>query len=459
MDMNVGVHQETQQSLLISRQAIQAIQILGYSQDDLEAFLQDQLDRNPLLRIAADPPTASSPELKVDIHPPARTADFTRSGVNIDVQSLGGTLHAKTYLREHLHQQVAILKVTPLQRAYVECLIDSLEPDGYLRSRLDDLADLLDAPLGALEDALQTVQTFDPVGVAARDLKECLWLQLREKGQLDPIVETLLANLELVEKGDFKRLSKRCGITMGMLADLLQSLRRLDPKPGHRFNTDIPLPALPDILVSIVGSGRVRVEINPELLPRVLLDREYFTELSTQLHQNSDRNYLQNCLREANALIHNLNQRTQTTLKIATEIIRNQTDFLYHGDAQLRPLSQKDIAQAVGVHESTVSRAIANKYLLCPQGQISLKYFFSDGLSARDGNRELAATAIRHRIKDIVSRETQDYVLSDEDIVGTLQNEGVEIARRTVAKYRGQLRIPSSAQRSRHMQLTQHGLG
>jgi RNA polymerase sigma-54 factor len=306
-------------------------------------------------------------------------------------------------------------------------------------------------PGDALEGALRTVQALEPAGVGARDLSECLGLQLREQGRLTPPIKMLLENLELIAQGEPKRLAKRCGVTVGDLPGLLRVLRSLDPAPGLQFDTSPLSPALPEVLVTLHDGGRVRVEINPELLPRVLVDQEYFTELSGQLRGREDRGFLQGCMREANALIHHLEQRVQTTLKIATEIIRNQVDFLYLGDSGLRPLLQKDIARAIGVHESTVSRAIANKCLLCPRGLVPLKHFFSDGIGAGEGDLDQAATAVRHRIKHLVSQETFDHILSDEAIVAALKSEGVVIARRTVAKYRDQLCIPSSAQRRRRM--------
>uniref|UniRef100_UPI003340DD40 RNA polymerase factor sigma-54 n=1 Tax=Castellaniella defragrans TaxID=75697 RepID=UPI003340DD40 len=452
MEINVGVRPEVQQSQLMTRQAIQAIEILEYSQDELDAFVRDQLDRNPLL--CTHPPEAPGQGEMVsraDLFPRGAVFRPVRSGAQVDVQDLAETIQDRISLRDYLRQQAGLLRLTRQQRIHVESLIDSLEPDGYLRTSLETLADVLEVPEDVLEQALRVVQTLEPAGVAARDLAECLRLQLEDRGQLTPPLEALLENLVWVVQGEPRRLARRCGVTVDALQGLLCSLRGLDPAPGLQFDTASPLPALPDVLVSVHDGGRVRVEMNPELLPRVLLDQEYFTELSGRLRQGEDKDFLQGCLRDANALIHHLEQRVQTILKIATEIIRNQIDFLYHGDSSLRPLLQKDIAQAAGVHESTVSRAIANKYMLCPRGLVPLKHFFSDGLGSLDGEQDRAATAIRHRIKDLVACETQGHILSDEAIVAALKGEGVVIARRTVAKYRDQLRIPSSAQRRRQM--------
>lgn len=452
--MTIGMRQEAQQSQTVTYQAIQAVQILEYSQDDLEAFVREQLERNPLLRLAGDltAPQLPSSHIQLRTRPTTTTSKFNTTP---DSQELLEALQAESTLQDHLRQQAAYLRISKAGRLHVDCLIDSLEPDGYLRSRLEDLAPLLDTSTHALEQALERVQALGPAGIGARDLKECLWLQLREQNQATPTMKALLEALDLVAAGDLKRVAKRCGIAIHELPALLDRLRRLDPKPGYQFNTDHSLPVQPDVIVTIKDNGGIRVEINPALLPRVTLDHEYFAELSAQTKHPMDVNFLQTCYRDASTLIHNLHQRAQTTLKIATEVIRNQTEYLFEGDGKLRPLSQKDIARLVGVHESTVSRTIANRYLLCPQGQVPLKHFFSEKLSKGDSRHELSATAIRHHIRQLMSLETPKHILSDEDIVDSLRKDGMELARRTVAKYRSQLRIPSSSDRRRRLRLAE----
>ncbi|MDN5843990.1 MAG: RNA polymerase factor sigma-54 [Alcaligenaceae bacterium] len=455
--LNLGTQQQTRQSLLMTHQAIQAIEILEYGQDELDKFLQEQLDSNPLLRLSgSDTPAMTETPASVELYSRNYSGTALRTHAGDDLQSWAETIGMETSLREHLHEQIAVLRISTTQQGLALYLIDSLDPDGYLRTPLEDLAELLDIPSDMLEEALHTVQMLDPAGVGARNLRECLSLQLQDQGDLTPPTETVLANLDLIEQGEIERLAKRCKVPVDELGELLDSLRKLDPKPGYRFSTDVVQPALPDILVSASAEGRVRVEANPALLPRLMVDREYFTELSTQLHDREGKDFLNACLRQANTLMHHLDQRIHTTLRIATEIIRNQTDFLYHGDSHLRPLLQKDIARVLGLHESTVSRTIANRYMLCPQGQLPFKHFFSDGLHAPSGEHDIAASAIRHRIKNLVEGETQESILSDEAIVNTLHGEGIQIARRTVAKYRTQLSIPSSAQRRRRMRLPWH---
>lgn len=458
MKIELGTAQQIRPSLAITQQSIQAIEILGYGQEELDAFLQEQLDGNPLLQQDTTEPTGTSPHV-LPVRPPARPyADRLpgQGGATADLQSVAEFVSARTTLRDHLHLQLALLRIPDDQCVLARYLIDSLEPDGYLRCAPDDLAALLDLPAGSFDRALHLVQALDPAGVGARCLAECMTLQLLDQGRLSPALQTLLANLELIERGDVERLARRCEVTVAQLSDLIAILRTLDPRPGNRFNFEPIQPALPDILVCTGPGGRVSVEYNPALMPRLLIDRTYFTELDASLRADCDRDFLQTCLRQANSLIHHLDQRIQTTLRIATEIVRNQVDYLLHGDGHLRPLLQKDIARVLGLHESTISRGIANKYMQCPQGLVPFRHFFSDSLQAANGEQDIAASAIRHRIRDLVSGESHESVLSDDAIVDLLQGEGIQIARRTVAKYRTQLNIPSSTQRRRRKRLPWH---
>lgn len=452
--MALGTSQEIQQSQILAHRVIQAVQILEYSHDDLDTVVREHLERNPLLCIAEEASQHATGERgSYAPRPYAPIAGMSRDTRTFDPVELLENLGTEISLQDHLRQQSAFLRSGSAERQHIDCLIDSLEPDGYLRTRLDDLAMLLETSSEALEKALELLQSLEPAGVGARDLKECLGLQLRAQGGITPTMEVLLDHLHLIETGDLKRLAKRCGLTIEALLPMLTILRRLNPKPGHQFNAEYVLPIVPDVIATVKEDGAIRVEINHELVPRLMLDREYFMDLSAQAASRKEVEFLQSCYRDANTLIHNIDQRMRTTLRIATEIVRNQTEFLLHGEAKMRPLSQKDIARQVGLHESTVSRTISNRYLLCPQGQVPFKRFFSERFSTPDRDEALSATAIRHHIKRLMSIETSSYILSDEDIAGALRQDGIDIARRTVAKYRQQLRIPSSADRRRRLRM------
>ncbi|MER2534101.1 MAG: RNA polymerase factor sigma-54 [Rhizobiaceae bacterium] len=449
----MSVDASLRQTQQLTRQAIQAIEMLQFGQDELEAFLQDQCERNPLIRVENENRAA---ENATPIRMDAARYGSSGAAVSADsdrVFSFEATLTYRVSLRDHLHQQLALSGLRGAELAAARTIVDSLDPDGYLRQQLDDIADLSGFSSCQLENALQKVQQLEPAGIGARSLVECLTLQLRDQGPLHPSMSALLDNLHMLERGDLAQLCRRCRMSMADLSTLLAALRQLDPAPGRAFDTEPACATLPDILVTCSGDDHIRVEMNPELLPRILLDRDYYEDLYSQARRHEDKDFLRNCLSNARHLVRHLDQRTVTMLKIATAIVRHQVEFFRFGDEGLRPLSQRQIATTAKVHESTVSRAIANKNLLCERGLFPLKFFFSDGVGAAEGEEELAASVIRHRIRALTSDETVNNVLSDDAIVSMLKRDGVGIARRTVAKYRNQLRIPSSAQRKRQLQI------
>ncbi|ASV84861.1 RNA polymerase sigma-54 factor [Ochrobactrum quorumnocens] len=453
MNINMTVNASVRQTQQLTRQAIQAVEMLELGQGELEDFLHDQCERNPLLSLEPAPDADTAPSR---LSTPGRQQSNPAVAANSDrLYSLEAVLRYQISLREHLQQQVTLAGLPANTLAAAQTIIDYLEPDGYFRQDIGEMADLTDLPICDLERALDEVQKLEPVGVGARNLKECLSLQLLDKGPVSESMAALIDNLHILERGEVAQLCRRCQITTNELSELLHQLRQLEPKPGRAFELDPVCPALPDILVTTHGSERIRVEMNPELLPRLLLDQEYYEDLSLRTNRNEEKEFLRNCLRDARHLVRNLNQRTVTMLKIASAVVRHQEQFFRLGDEGFRPLSQRQIALALKVHESTVSRAIANKSLLCDRGLFALKSFFSDGVGSEDGEEELASTVIRHRIKTLTAEETADNVLSDDAIVSMLKRDGVGVARRTVAKYRSQMRIPSSAQRKRNLQLRQ----
>ena len=301
----------------------------------------------------------------------------------------------------------------------------------------------LHAPLRA------ALQRCEPTGVGARDLAECLALQLREKDRLDPAMATLLANLPLLARADFQELMRRCGIDAEDLQDMIGEIKRLDPKPGLSFAPDEPPTVIPDLFILPIGDGRWRVELNPGTLPRVLVDADYHAELTRQPLDRPAKDYLNDRMQSANWLAKALDQRARTVVRVAKAIFARQLAFLDGGVQHLRPLVLRDIAEATGLHESTVSRATSEKYVATPHGTFPLKYFFTTAIAATSGDQAHSAEAIRQQIKRMIDRESPTDVLSDDQIVAELKGKGVVIARRTVAKYRESLGIASSVERRR----------
>jgi RNA polymerase sigma-54 factor len=308
-------------------------------------------------------------------------------------------------------------------------------------------------PLPQVEAVLARLQRFEPPGVFARDLAECLGLQLRERNRLDPAMQALLNHLPLLANRNIAELTRICGVDAEDIHSMVAEIRALDPKPGLAFDPVLADPVTPDVLMRADGAGGWIVELNQDALPRVLVNNAYYAQVTSGAKGKADKEYLSERFQAANWLVKALHQRATTILKVARELVRQQDGFFRYGIQQLRPLVLRDIAQAISMHESTVSRVTSNKYMATPRGTFELKYFFTSAISGTDGAVALSAEAVRFRIKSLIDAESRDDVLSDDRIVEILVKDGVDIARRTVAKYREAMRIPSSVQRRREKAL------
>ena len=475
------------QSLVMTPQLRQAIKLLQFSNLEATAFVEEELERNPLLErdespepggperpapdqvllanaVPADAATAVASDMlpaeaPVDLpeyaepYDPGGAGDgvsFGRggsAGFEDDERTIDDYAAPAGTLREHLSEQVRLSFGDPAERLIGAAMIALLEPSGRLPVEDAALAAALGAEPARVAAVRERMLRLDPTGMFARDLKQCLGAQLAEKNRLDPAMQALLDNLELLARRDMKRLLAVCGVDAADLADMVAELRRLDPKPGTSFDATPPAPVVPDVLMRAEPAGGWALELNPETMPRVLVNHGFNVRALTHASRE-DRAFLTEKLQTANWLVKSLQQRAQTILKVASEIVRQQEGFFLHGIGHLRPLILRDIAAAVEMHESTVSRVTASKYIATPRGVYELKYFFTTAIAGTRGESH-SAEAVRHRIKDMVGAESSDDVLSDDAIVAALRREGVDIARRTVAKYREALRIPSSVQRKR----------
>ena len=445
----------TRQTTAITAQVIQSIRILQLSAAELDDFLRDQAERNPLLEVAGQSKDADVAAPTTSLSAASGPAGGTGGGAipargaAPDDNGIERYLAAEISLRDHLNAQAAMTFRDPVDRAIAGELIEALDEAGYIGRRAKTVARRLRAPVERVEAVLARVQGFEPAGIAARDLAECLALQLRDKGRYDPAMATLLENLPLLARYEMRKLARLCGVDADDIAEMAAEIRDLDPRPGLRFDTDPVPPALPDVLVRAEQGGGFHVELNSALLPRVLVNRDYHARITAGRLGPEDRRFVADCMKDANWLARNVDQRARTILAIATEIVAQQKDFLTRGVAHLRPLNLADVAEVVGVHVSTVCRAISGKYLMTERGLFELKFFFANSIAAVDGGAESSSETVRHKIAALVAAETADSVLSDEAIVAALRGDGIDIARRTVAKYRDILRIPSSLQRRR----------
>jgi RNA polymerase sigma-54 factor len=470
------------QALVMTPQLQQAIKLLQLSNVELATYIEGELEQNPLLErddasdeaiTPAEPaaePTApgestheeaveawhevagSDGEGNLDLagDPSAWKAGGSRPEGD-DLPGLDQTLARPTTLREHLLAQLAEEVKDPGDRVIGAYLVDQIDEAGYLTVELVSVAEIMGCDIARIETVLLQLQRFDPAGVFARNLAECLAIQLKERNRYDPAMQKLLENLALVASRDVPQLLKLCQVDNADLAEMVAEIRALDPKPGLLFDNAIAQPVVPEVFVRAIGSGW-SVELNSETLPRVLINTRYYTEVSASARNKAAKDYLAERYQSANWLVKALHQRATTILKVSREIVRQQEGFLRHGVQHLRPLVLRDIAQAISMHESTVSRVTTNKYMLTPRGIFELKYFFTSSIAASSGGDALSAEAVRFRIKALIDSETTD-VLSDDRIVDILLKEGVDIARRTVAKYREAMHIPSSVHRRREKAL------
>ncbi len=352
-------------------------------------------------------------------------------------------------LRQHLTSQLSLTLNDPVDRLIGVHLIDMVDEAGYLVDDLAPVAALLDCGVERVEAALAKLQQFDPAGIFARSLAECLALQLRDRDRLDPAMQTLLDNLDLVAKRDLGGLMAACGVDADDIADMMAEIRALNPKPALEFDQVAAEPITPDVLMRPQRGGGWIIELNSDTLPRVLVNNHYHTQIRRAARSREDKQYISECFQSANWLVKSLHQRATTILKVATEIVRQQDGFFAKGVQYLRPLVLRDIAEAIEMHESTVSRVTSNKYMATPRGIYELKYFFTPAISSSAGGEAHSSVSVRHRVKALIDAESPRQPLSDDKIVALLGKEGIGIARRTVAKYREAMRIPSSVQRRR----------
>lgn len=490
MVMAPRLEQRLGQSLVMTPQLQQAIKLLQLTNMELSEFVESELENNPLLERDEAPP-AETPELEpgsddsfadapalddLNLGDPkdtemttaveldANTTDAyedggvsvgqstlapSASGYDGDLPGLEETLSEQVSLRAHLDTQLGLANLPAHDAIIAAYLIDQVDESGYLAEPLEDVVAALGADEDHVKNVLSSLQTFEPTGVFARDLAECLSLQLIERDRFDPAMQAFIENLDLVAAREFTKLSELCGVDADDITDMLSELRELDPKPGLSFASELAEPIIPDVLMVAHPKGGWAVELNHETLPRVLVNTTYHARVLKTPMSREDKKYMAEQFQTANWLVRALHQRATTILKVSSEIVRRQDAFFKKGVAHLKPMVLRDVADEIEMHESTVSRVTSNKYIVSPRGIFELKYFFSSSIGATDGGDAHSAEAVRFRIKELIDNEDPKRILSDDKLVKLLVEDGYDIARRTVAKYRESLRIGSSVERRR----------
>jgi len=485
------------QSLVMTQSLQQSIKLLQLSSIELQDYIAGEIEQNPLLQIetesdvfdttpyedeassdssnptdnseslthnddtisAADHPDnnwdqdglASSALYDNDSQIFSRASkvnnSFDDSNYNLEENSNDVTL------KEHLLEQIYVDISCPTKRMIALHLTDMLNDNGYLDGDAEQLAPMLGCTKQDIAATLDLVQAFDPAGVFARNLSECLTLQLKDKNLLDPPMEKLLANLEILAKGDLQKLKKLCDVSSEELTSMIARIKTLNPKPGNNFISEIVQSMLPDVFLRREDDGSWGVELNSNILPKLLVNRKYYTQIKSLTHDKEEKKYLSDQLYTASWLVKSLDQRAQTILKVAAAIVERQREFFEKGIHHLHPMTLADIAATVELHESTVSRVTTNKYISTHRGMYEMKYFFSSSLGDNNGSENYSSTTVKYLIKELILNESPASVLSDDKIAELLQEKHIDIARRTVAKYREAIGIASSAERKREKRI------
>jgi len=472
---SLGLRQS--QQLVLTPQLTQAIKLLQLSNLELESYVAEELAKNPLLEARSDdgddaptdyageqgdseeaPDDPGADDLILGQADDDRPLDMDWQTEALETDSLADVAagspgeeafdfdrleHAPSSLAEHLQAQLHGVGGEAGHLARI--IAEALDETGYLTVPLEQIAELAGAPLPLVEEALALVQDLDPPGVGARSLAECLALQARAADRYDPAMARLIDNLELLSKGRTADLKRICSVDDEDLADMIRELRAYDPKPGCRFSAGAPDDVSPDVFVRRTRGG-FSVELNQATLPRVLVNRRYYQELKSGPQDKQSRAWLSECLASASWLVKALDQRARTVVKVVSEIVKRQQGFFERGVSAMKPMTLREVAEAIGMHESTVSRVTSNKYLLCDRGLYELKYFFGSGVSSAEGDGA-AAAAVKAAIRQLIEAETE--ILSDDAIAALLKSQGLDVARRTVVKYREAMGIGSSIQRRR----------
>lgn len=474
------------QSLVMTQQLQQSIKLLQMSSQELAEYLEQELEKNPLLTVEEDDKeSASSEEGQAEEGSETAASEASETPAEVDTATSeqqesweedGGyepdlSSEPRTHsrmndeydegteafavsevsLREHLLKQFSVIVQDPVMLLVGQHLIDLVDDAGYIKDDLSSLKEQLGCDDALIEATFAKLHTLDPSGVCARSLPECLSIQLADKDHLDPAMKCLLEHLDWVAAGKFAELVKCCGVDMEDVKDMCAELRTLNPRPGLAFQNDDVQAVVPDVLLKSLRNGRWQVELNPAVLPRVLINRPYYALVNAKSRDRAEKKYITDQLAVANWLIKALDQRANTLLKVATEIVAQQDMFLHHGIRYLKPLTLKEVAATTGLHESTVSRITTSKFMMTPRGTFELKYFFNASLAQSGGGEGISNKSVQFMIKEIVDEEAPSAPLSDDAIAAELKARGIEIARRTIAKYRDILKIPSSSQRRKKL--------
>jgi RNA polymerase sigma-54 factor len=430
----------------------QAISLLQMTNAELADHIAEEVEKNPLLELVEPEVPHDDLVPSFEVAPRISTEPVARIPSTVSVESPDSfdpfeNIEDEKSLRDLLREQIHLSERNPARAAIALVLIDELDEHGLLTAPMFEIADRLGIPQAAVEDALETLQACDPVGIGARNLQECLEIQLKDAGGFTPLMQVLTTNLGVLGDNDLLKLEALADVSRVELDEAIFALRQLNPRPAAHFDNGFVQIAVADVTVTPSSVGGWAVELNTEALPKALVNEKYYSEVAKNGSKASE--FVTECRANARFLVKAMDQRAKTILRVATVIVRHQNRFFGEGINGLRPLTLSAVAKELDIHESTVSRVTNGKYLYCQRGTFELRFFFVQGIGRNDGGRDIAAPVVREQIRKLVAEEQPDKVLSDKKIAKILQEDGVDVARRTVAKYREAMGILSSSRRRR----------
>lgn len=435
MALRSNIRLAQSQKLALSPQLLQSIQLLQMNAVELQTFVQNEVDENPILDLVPYPENHATLPVSSGNEP-----------VNHGVDRLADQIS----LFDHLNHQIAMAFAQQSERNIATAIISNLDEDGYFREDVDLFCKKTGYDFQIFSQILSAVQRFDPVGIAATDLRQCLIIQLRELGQLSDEIKKLLSHLDYVARGRFDDLCKMLKIDQKTLNGMIATVQNLNPRPALQFDNSTNPNVIADVVVKQTEIGKFKVELNPAVIPKLLINREYYAEIRSMPLGAEDKQFMVDKLQRANWLVATLDQRAQSILSVATHIVSHQSEFFKHGEEYLRPLTLNTLASLTHRHESTMSRIVSQRYLMSEKGLFPFRYFLMQGVGKSFGN-QTGSRAIKAKLKRIIDLETSSSVSSDKGLVDKLAGVGIQVARRTIAKYRNEMNIPGYSIRKRKL--------
>ncbi|NRB10844.1 MAG: RNA polymerase factor sigma-54 [Rickettsiaceae bacterium] len=442
---------QQKQNLTMTTSMHQSIAVLQMSSIELAEYVRKELDKNPFIEdenIIEERQTSTVNE-RTRIQEDASSYNSKSNNDNAHYNFLANIATEKT-LKEYIIEQINTSIYDQKEKLVAIYLLDSIQSSGYLNIELEEVAENLKCNIKMVKTVLKKLQSFDPAGIFARNLQECLQIQIDDKKLNTPGIQKMIDNLDLVAAGNLRKLSKLCKANLVELTDMIKTIKSLNPKPASGFLVEQTSYKIPDVILTTDGDGNIKLEINPESMPKLHVNQEYYLKIKDSTNNKEEKEFVRAEVESANTVIKSINQRANTILKVTKAIVEEQMQFFTNGVMYLKPMTLNDIAAITGFNESTVSRSTSNKYISAPSGIYELKYFFSSSLgNTRAIGSDVSSTKAKELIKQIIMSEGNN-ILSDDEISEELKKFNIRIARRTVAKYRESLGIPTSSERKKN---------